>query len=359
MNSPSSSQGACWGDYDADGWIDLFVANTGLDFEHPEMNFLYHNRGDGTMEPVPALFTETRNPNHGGIWTDFDGDGDLDLALAGQNPVLFRNQGPGAFAGFYPEEGGIPEHTEDTDIVFASADYDNDGDIDLVYVIWRPDSGVQLFRNDQKKLFRDVSHVLPPEDRLRAMSVAWGDYDNDGYQDMLIANFIGENRLYHNDGGASFSRITGSPVEHSGNNSAGCAWVDYDNDGDLDAFVSNGLWSTFGQSCELFRNEGTPNNWIVVKLTGTVSNRFAIGAKVWAQITLGGIPRMLLREVQSGGHAQNATDQRVHFGLGDAEVIELLRIEWPSGQVQELHNVTANRFLTIAESVPESPQSGS
>jgi hypothetical protein len=166
---------------------------------------------------------------------------------------------------------------------------------------------------------------------------------------MLIANFIGENRLYHNNGGAGFSRIAGSPVEHSGNTSAGCAWVDYDNDGDLDVFVSNGLWSTFGQSSELFRNEGTPNNWIMLTLTGTGSNRSAIGAKVWARITLGGVPRMLLREVQSGGHAQNATDQRVHFGLGDAESIEVLRVDWPSGQVQELRDVAVNQFLTVVE----------
>ena len=103
------------------------------------------------------------------------------------------------------------------------------------------------FATTRTKLFRDVSHVLPSEDRLRAMSVAWGDYDNDGYQDLLIANFIGENRLYHNDGGGSFSRITESPVERSGNTSSGCAWVDYDNDGDLDVFVSNGMWSTFDQ----------------------------------------------------------------------------------------------------------------
>ena len=75
----------------------------------------------------------------------------VDLALAGQDPLLFRNDGDGLFSGVYAEEGGIPEHTEDTDIGFASADYDNDGDIDLVYVIFRPDSGVQLFRNDQNE----------------------------------------------------------------------------------------------------------------------------------------------------------------------------------------------------------------
>ena len=173
-------------------------------------------------------------------------------------------------------------------------------------MIFLPDSGVQLYRNDQNRLFRNVSHVMPSEDRLRPMSVAWGDYDNDGYQDLLVANFIGENRLYHNDGGNSFSRITESPVERSGNTSSGCAWVDYDNDGDLDVFVSNGMWATFDQSCELLRNEGSPNNWIVVKLTGTVSNRSAIGAKVWAQATIRGNPAMQLREVQSGGHAQNA-----------------------------------------------------
>ena len=254
-------------------------------------------------------------------------------------------------------KGAFPNTPRTSDLGLASADYDNDGDLDIVYITWKPDPGVLLYRNNQNRIFSDVTHVLPPEDGVRAGGVAWGDYDNDGYQDMLITNLIGKNRLYHNDGNGSFSRVAESPVEGSGNVSTDSAWVDFDNDGDLDVFVANGMWATFKQTCDLYRNEGGPNNWIVLTLVGTVSNRSAIGAKVWAKATVSGHEMMQLREIQSGGMAHNGTDQRVHFGLGDATTIDILRIEWPSGIVQELHDVAADQFLSITEETGQ-PASG-
>ena len=124
---------------------------------------------------------------------------------------------------------------------------------------------------------------------------------------------------------------------------------DFDSDGDLDLFISNGLWAKFGQSCELYRNEGGPNHWIEIKLKGTVSNRSAIGTKVWAKARIRGGGTTQMRELQMSGGADSSAGQRIHFGLGDATTIDTLRIEWPSGLVQEMHDVAADQFLTTVE----------
>jgi hypothetical protein len=347
VNTPSSAQDAAWGDYDKDGYVDLFVGNAGL--EGFESNFLYRNLGDGAMEAVPAMPTRFTTSTHGGIWTDFDLDGDVDLIVPGQSPIIFRNEGDSEFSGVSVEAGGIPEFTSDTDIGVSSADYDNDGDLDVLYLTWGPEPSALLYRNNEGALFSDVSHVLPSAGPIRCCGSAWGDYDNDGFQDLFICNGMGNNLLYHNEGDGTFARVVDTPVVASSLSSAAPSWVDYDNDGDLDLFVTNGMWDPLGQSCELYRNEGNANHWIVLSLIGTVSNRSAIGAKVWARATSHEKLLTQFREIQSGGNGQSGTDQRVHFGLAEATVIDTIRIEWPSGIVQELNDVAADQFLTIEE----------
>jgi hypothetical protein len=183
---------------------------------------------------------------------------------------------------------------------------------------------------------------------------AWGDYDNDGYLDLFVTSTIGldgsnpnGNYLYHNNGDGSFTRIlTGTPVEDV-SNAVGCAWGDYDNDGFLDLFVANG-GVVASENNALYHNNGNANNWLKVKCVGTVSNRSAIGAKVRAKATIGGKTFWQLREINTGsGICQNALE--AHFGLGYATNVETLRVEWPSGIVQEFPNVPAKRFLTITE----------
>ena len=348
VNTVTFSQCSSWGDYDQDGLLDLYVANSGLDA--PQKNLLYHNHGDGTMEPVQNEATRIAGGSHGCLWSDINGDGNLDLLVGGQDPLVYLNDGIGNFTGWSEEQNGIPEYVEDTDIGLTSADYDNDGDLDLFYTTWQPDQGIRIYRNDQNRVFiHDVSYILGPQGKARSMGTAFGDYDNDGYLDLFVTNFIGKNILYHNSGDGTFTRVTDSPVVELGNASVDCAWVDYDNDGDLDLFVTNGWLEQFPQACELYRNEGNDNHWLIVKLTGTISNRFGIGAKLRARATINGENLTQMREIQCGKNGQNGTDLRAHFGLGDATVIDTLRIEWPSGIVQELHNVAVDQFLTVEE----------
>src|SRR5262249_14035468 len=130
--------------------------------------------------------------------------------------------------------------------------------------------------------------------------------------------------------------------------SVGCAWGDYDNDGFLDLFVANG-GVVRSENNFLYHNNGNSNSWLKVKCIGTVSNRSAIGAKLHATATINGKTVRQLREISAGnGSCQNALE--VHFGLGNATNVDTLRIEWPSGTVQELRNVPTKRFLTVTES---------
>jgi hypothetical protein len=127
--------------------------------------------------------------------------------------------------------------------------------------------------------------------------------------------------------------------------SLGCAWGDYDNDGFLDLFVTN-----FGSRVnDFFHNNGNTNSWIIIKCIGTVSNRSAIGAKVRIKATIRGQTMLQMREISGGGGYTSQNDLRVHFGLGDVTNIDAVRIEWPSGIVQEFPNVASKQFLTVTE----------
>jgi hypothetical protein len=147
--------------------------------------------------------------------------------------------------------------------------------------------------------------------------------------------------------------VTEGAVVNDGGRSWGCAWADYDNDGDLDLFVANGVAPTSSpHSSEpgfLYRNDGGTNHWLILRLVGTASNRSAIGAKVRLLATVGGKTFWQLREISGGSGYCSQNDLRAHFGLGDATAAETIRIEWPSGIIQQLSNVPANQFLTIME----------
>ncbi|MEX0322260.1 MAG: FG-GAP-like repeat-containing protein [Puniceicoccaceae bacterium] len=345
VNTKTDGNQVCWGDYDNDGQLDLYQANYG--WTNPEMNSLYRNNGDGLMEAVFNESNSLKGMSHGCVFSDYDNDGDVDLFVGGQEKVLFRNEN-GEMTHVPPEEGGIPRYTLDTDVAFVSGDYDNDGDLDVIYTTWNPDSSFLLYRNEGGVRFVHVPHVTPSGGDVRSMGAYLGDYDNDGHLDLFITNRLGKNSLYRNLGNGSFELILDSPAVSEGRTSTGAAFSDYDNDGDLDLFVANGVWADFDESCEMYRNTGNSNSWISFSLVGTVSNKSAIGAKVRIRTPVNGRNLTQVREVSA---SSNSNDLRAHFGLGDAKVIDFVRIEWPSGIVQDLTDVDVNQFLTVTEKV--------
>jgi hypothetical protein len=204
---------------------------------------------------------------------------------------------------------------------------------------------ISLYRNNGDGTFTKITTGAVVTDGGDSVGCTWGDFDNDGFLDLFVANRGGNNFLYRNNGDGTFTKITTGSVASEGGHSWGAAWGDYDNDGFLDLFVAN----RDGQNNFLYRNNGNANHWIKIKCVGTRSNRSAIGAKVRLKASIGGVERWQLREIGggNGGIAQNSLD--AHFGLGNATNAEVLRIEWPSGIVQEMRGLSANQFLTVTE----------
>ncbi len=281
--------------------------------------------------------------HHGAAsWADYNDDGLPDLLVASPSE-LYVNEGAGNFRAVFDSgmslapTGGV-----------GWADYNNDGFLDVAMAVWQIEfrSSLRLFRGNGGGTFSLVTDEPMTLETGHTWSCAWGDYDNDGHLDLYIGSYIAQKNLFlHNNGDGTFTKLlTGSPANDPGAAGGPCAWADYDNDGDLDLVVQNGAR---GKNF-LYRNNGSDNGWLKVKLIGTVSNRAAIGAKVRVKAAIGGKTFWQLREISSGdGYSGNSLF--AHFGLGNATMVESIRIEWPSGIVQELSDVPGKQFLTVTE----------
>ena len=346
---------ACaWADYDNDGFIDLFITDNGLD-GNGARNLLFHNNGDGTFTKVTFgnVVTDVGAGN-GALWADYDNDGFMDLLVinseSSAHNFLYHNNRNGTFTRILTNAISTDPWLDGADGA-AWGDYDNDGLLDLFVT---DPGGVRnhLYHNNGDGNFTNVTSgpELHPPSTGGAYGCAWGDYDNDGYLDLFVTGNNGTNGLYHNNGDGTFTRILSEPPVLGGTpgtGTVGIAWVDYDNDGFLDLFVTR-LSGNPGVSNLLFHNNGNSNAWLEVKLVGTVANRSAIGAKVRVHATIGGKTFWQLREINAGG-GWDLQPLVAHFGLGDATNVDILRIEWPSGTVQEFQNIAVRQIQTITE----------
>jgi enediyne biosynthesis protein E4 len=451
-------QACCVGDYDNDGFDDLFVTYWG-------QNVLYHNNGDGTFTDVSSRAGVAGSPARWGAgccFLDYDRDGHLDLfvanylnfdpqkaprpggsaycryneipvpcgplGFAGGTNVLYRNRGDGTFADV-SEQSGIVNPRGPSTMVFvgsnwratgsygmgaASADFDNDGWPDI-YVACDTAPSL-LYRNNHDGTFREIAipagcaldeHGVA----LAGMGVGVADYDGDGWLDIVRTNFseqvttlyrnyggtfevasiragLGANRkhlgfgvdffdfdndgwsdifianghvyaqianrklhvtyrqpklLYRNRGDGRFEDVSGTAgaAIRAENLGRGCAFGDFDNDGDVDVLVNN-----LDGPPTLLRNDGgNRNNWILIKCVGTRSNRSAIGTRV--KVTAAG--RSQIDEVMSGSSYYSQNDLRLHFGLGRSARADTVEIAWPSGEKETLRNVPANHLIVCHE----------
>jgi len=238
---PAECYGVAWGDYNNDGYPDLFVANG---YNSGKTNFLYLNKGDGTFTKISnGPVVNIQGYFVSGAWADFDRDGFLDLFVASWNDptasgtsLLFHNNRDGTFT---QTNSAVSIHS--IALVGAWADYDNDGWPDLFVANgWGfEDAANFLYRNHADGTF---TRTLAPNFVSASRSsvcAAWGDYDNDGFLDAFVANDSEGNELYHNNGNGSFTRITTGAIVADTADSISAAWGDYDNDGWLDLFVGN------------------------------------------------------------------------------------------------------------------------
>ncbi|MGB2959329.1 MAG: FG-GAP-like repeat-containing protein [Bacteroidota bacterium] len=359
------SEAASWGDYDNDGLLDLCVTNSASALN----NRLYHNDGDGYLVASAGSSPVTdQNTSRGVNWVDYDNDGDADLFVANEeseNNSLYRNMltetGSSTFSKITAQnivtDGGSSWSG-------SWGDYDNDGDQDLFVANWGGQKDFLYRNNNDGSFTRVVDDTLVNEIGWSASS-GWGDMDNDGDLDLFLTSAYGSgqlrNSLYRNllieTGDAHFEKVdTGSVVTDLGW-SYGCSWGDYDEDGDLDLFVAK----TFNENENnaLYRNDNVNgNHFLQILCRGVQSNRSGIGAKVLIRATISGNTVWQMREVSGqGGYAAQNLEQ--HFGLGDVASIDSLKIEWPSGVVDVYTNVAVDRRIVAKEgegittSVPE------
>lgn len=350
VQSGGNSRGCAWGDYDNDGHVDLFVAN-----EQGQNNFLFHNSGDGTFTKITSgNIANDGGASYGCAWGDYDSDGFLDLFVANlnQNNFLYHNDRDGTFT---PITSGRIVSDGEASQGCAWGDYDNDGLLDL-FVANRNQRNF-LYHNDGNGTFTAITNGAVVNDVGYSWGPAWADYDNDGFLDLFVANGPpngpGQNDfLYRNNGDGTFTRITTASVASDAAIGDGCAWGDYNNDGFPDLFVTN----LNDQDNLFYRNNGNSNNWLTVRCVGRLSNRSAIGTKVRLKSMAGDQSRWQMREISGGGGYGSQNAPYAYFGLGSATNIERVRLEWPSGLVQELHAVAPNQSLTVIEpSVTISP----
>jgi hypothetical protein len=300
--------GVVWGDYDHDGWLDLFVSND------MGPNFLYRNQHDGTFEDVglisgTALSAEGRSMgNMAADFGDYDHTGALSLVVTryGYQPMsLYKNQGEMGFNDRAPVAGLT--RTEDQLVAWGAgfADFDNDG--------W---PGIFVANGNVSSMVDKLPHDLKYREPIH---------------------------LYRNQANGTFDEIAGAAGLNDGSlhSRRGTAFGDIDNDGNVDVVVYN-----VGGPPSLFLNETkNSNHRALFRLVGKKSNRAAIGARV--TVTAGALVQ--IDEVRGGGSYLSSNDQRLHFGLGAEATMKQVTIEWPSGLTEKLANVPADKIYTVVE----------
>lgn len=349
VNDKGYSETAAFADYDKDGYVDLYVTNS----EGLKNNFLYINDKKGSFIKITTGDAVTDTSYSRCVnWCDIDNDNDLDLFVTNenkQNENLYRNDGNGTFT-------KLTEATLLTDAGNTTssswADMDNDGDLD---VFLTNDGGLNsLFKNNGNFNFTKVKDDVVATIPSHSFSSAWSDVDNDGDEDLFVTNsFDGKTRLenyfYLNNGDGTFKRNISDVIATDTAWSYGCAFGDYDNDGFQDLAVATCRFNKTDDVDFLYHNNGNSNHWISLKLIGMKSNKAAIGARVYVKAMINGKNVQQMREVsaQNGYCSQN--DLRVHVGLNKSTLIEELKIVWPLGLVQTFKNVKADQFFIVTE----------
>lgn len=354
----SHGTSAAWVDFDGDGFLDISVANGSR--LSAERDSLYRNVEGNGFEAVVNSITESADYSEVIVWGDFDHDGDPDAFVTSQflpaRPNrLYRNDGILGFSRLTSADVGSFIDIAKSSLGAAWGDFNNDGNLDLVETTGALTSG---------SLLDTLIHINGAEARFNdsivlgnhgGVACVWGDFDNDGYLDLFMtSNDLAPktNHYYHNMGDGSFVRVENGAIATEALDANGAAAGDLNNDGFLDLFIANLRYAAggpFPEKDSLFINDGNENHWIIVRLDGTKSNRSGIGVKVRIRATIEGETFWQMREISGGDSLYSQNDTRAHFGLGDAETIETIRIEWPSGIVHELHDVAADQILTVTE----------
>lgn len=359
-----------YGDYDRDGHVDVFLSHWG-GFES-DRGHLWRNDGDGTFTEmndaagidVSVAGFQPIDRSFSPAFADLDGDAWPDILVAADynTSLYFLNDGSGAFTALgksLDDENGMGS---------AIGDYDNDGDLDwFVSSIWdstgvpyEPSfygvTGNRLYQNQGDGRFVDVTDEAGVREGFWGWGSTFADVNNDGHLDIFHVNGWYENprfdadpsRLFISNGDGTFTERAlelGLDDTHQGR---GVVAFDYDHDGDLDLFTANNQGPP-----TLWRNDGGDDlgNYLALDLEGRAPNREALGARV--HVVANGMTQM--REVIAGSNFLSQNPLELHFGLGDAEVVDEIRITWPDGSTETHTAVAANQRLSVRQRVTVAP----
>ncbi len=441
-SEPNDSWNGSWIDYNNDGWEDLFVTT-----KNPNSpNEMYRNNGDGTFTRIfdNAISNATGNTT-AAVWADINNNGRADVLLVNatqQRSDIYINNGNGQFSKL--SNSGVDIHPQYFHgAVFA--DFDNDGYVDLLITNFFETRFHQLYRNNGDNTFTLVTNTPLSLESERAMApiladynnnglidvfipnghdkpnslfknmggfqfekitqgaivadaknsvgAAWGDYNNDGFMDLVVVNASGQNNdLYLNNGDGTFTRQDHIDISNQSGHSHSATWVDVNNNGWLDLFVTNdngaaffylndgqggferkldemiagnlgraagAAWSDFSRNgymdvavfthtdgtTRFFCNNGNDNHWIGFRLSGTHSNKMAVGARV--AVKANGVWQQRQQLPVSGFGSQNSS--WIHFGLGNQLQIDSVMIYWPSGIQQRVTQFNTNAYNVVLE----------
>ncbi len=386
-NNGADARGVTWADVDNDGDLDVFIAN----FNAPSAVMKNNNGVFANQGTALGIFATDNTPkSRGGIWLDFNNDGLLDIFVVkdGAPNQLFKNVGTFRFAnvastakvnftgpgrgvvsadfnndGFqdlyvlnfqrpnklYLNNGNetFRDATASAGVGFSGAsqnvsavDYDGDEDIDLFVV--NSNGPSLLFRNQGNGKFQNVAAAAGLAGPKKGRSASFADYDHDGDLDVIITQVEGQNKLFSNVGGGRFNPITNVDLSNADDPSSS-GGGDTDNDGDVDVAIGDSDGGSDSGDSVYQNTGGGNNNWILLTLQGTISNRSAIGAKV---IVRTGV--ILQAAVVTAGNGNNQDTLPLEFGLGSATTSQIIVI-WPNGREQILNDVAGNRKVTITE----------
>ena len=392
VTEPRWSTSCAFADYDRDGNLDLYVVNyivfdinenpwcglreKGIRAYCEPDNFiaqsdtLYRNNGDGTFTDATqtAGIYNTTGKGLGVVWGDYNNDGAADIYVANDSTenFFYRNNGDGTFeevgfmVGVALSENGAAENGMGT----TFGDWNNDGWFDLTVTNYAQQTNT-LYHNDADGFFTDATTTTKTAQRTYpylGWATAFIDYDNDGYQDLFVANghlhenlaelgqegtYGQRNLLFRNNSNGTFTEIseTLGPGMKLTDVSRGATFADYDLDGDIDIVVTNS-----NTAPRLLRNDGgNRKNWLQIRLTATNGSTDAIGARV--KITTGKLTQT--REVRSGDGYLSQQDLTLHFGIGDSEQVDSIEVQWQSGAKQLIGSVPANQVLSLEENGDE------
>ncbi len=344
VDDGAQGEGPAWGDYDGDGWLDLYLPNYSVAASaNPGPNRLYRNQGDGTfVDVLGATGMDGDGYTFQARFLDYDEDGDADLYISNDRCVettitnrLWQNNG-GAFT-------EVTSASQTGACIFSMGVAVGDFDRDLTQDLYATNLpfGNPLYLNQGNGMFTESAATAG----VGSFAIGWGaiffDFDNDAHQELYVCNDDAANRLYNHDGvWPSVDQANGYGVTSTAYHSFGSAVADIDDDGDLDLLVSNKP-----ANIQLFVNkQGDQNNWVKFRVVGEAPNRFAVGAKV--KIRTGVIEQV--REVHSGTSYKSQDALPLHFGVEPATNVDEIEVTWPGGSVtRTLLDLDANETWTL------------